>query len=883
MSIYLPKFRNTDFIQNYQDAGKLCRLNKHEKIQLGKEIDRNIIKSVSRILKAFWSKRSARSRELYLIKRAEKYCPVLFAALQNESGIASFKVHNLSSKAPWPWAKKHHRREISQEAERKLALLDSLAGLNIISEADDLQAEVEGIRENLKAENNKEVHEQSWLEELDHECREKEKKLAEFLSEARTRNYRKREFLASLWTDISKIPFVYSQAKNFPLMRRAFQNLKDSCCNWNWEASEEIICSLKMRIANQMANIGSLFTLLASGHRSLTQLQEFDGFDLEPYFSGDRIFNASDVEELQGLIANFIQNHSFDKVQDAYPFTVNSKCIQMQASLFDVSRKAAEWTLRDNRLKLLSGPNLNKVYPITLKDGEAPIAYFKQGSKNEDPNREDPKSNAYIEQMIWDLAGLIGLEDWFVPCKKTALPLPSGNQIEGLIQLAQPGELLMNIIDNKEFDKISDSELANGNLISSFFSMFDAHSKNLLFFDGKIKFFDNLRSLPHSNGLILTGSSLRSVVAFRTALLAFPNAYVPLKVEERAQISQLSAQFREKFPAIQQFLDKSERGLNLLPPGWFYKEEVLEALEERLIRLESFISNNETYSLRDLIFTIQPEFKFFLAMEVLTTHKTSLLHKTHKEILEDERNASEFVGTQCYDDLLNAFLKLEVDPVLLFKAVNDPSRNFEDLLVEFSARIGLDKSLDPEKTEEELYDLFPNIRIDLKDTSRKEALNLAKDCAIMSLKKFNLWSESSLSIANSNQAKDYVQIKHPFFLTYFENDELKLGYQTFFENFEAKAFDLNDIGCPRLKEYDFTLKEIEWALSLTLSRHDLSGLRRVIEREKEGTWALCEEDDKIWLIYKKNDEIDLREASEDLLETANIIINLNLNRTFEIS
>src|SRR5690606_15973676 len=76
----------------------------------------------------------------------------------------------------------------------------------------------------------------------------------------------------------------------------------------------------------------------------------------------------------------------------------------------------------------------------------------------------------------------------------------------GGVQIAQQGKVLYEHMENYTADSLDRREVASATLATLVFGMWDAHGGNIFVTEeGKIKFFDNTRSLPNSNGFISRG------------------------------------------------------------------------------------------------------------------------------------------------------------------------------------------------------------------------------------------------------------------------------------------------------------------------------------------------------------------------------------------
>src|ERR1700722_8715623 len=151
------------------------------------------------------------------------------------------------------------------------------------------------------------------------------------------------------------------------------------------------------------------------------------------------------------------------------------------------------------------------------------------------------------------------------------------------------------------------------------FGMFDTHSENVMITDEKkIKFFDNTRSFPNSNGLIDSGERLIS--PFRTILLDLPLAHEPLSSEEKGQLrSQVNSMKEKVDDDFENFLNKNKEQIEGLPHGWLDANGALNAMKERLDLMQKVLKKDiGNVTLMDLSLKSVPGYSFTFALHLMS-------------------------------------------------------------------------------------------------------------------------------------------------------------------------------------------------------------------------------------------------------------------------
>lgn len=287
---------------------------------------------------------------------------------------------------------------------------------------------------------------------------------------------------------------------------------------------------------------------------------------------------------------------------------VSTKAIVQQAGLFEAIRQGKAWAKKQGWLDSQGG-SANKVYRLYRENEPIIAAYYKVG-------RHGEEATGKMEKLIWDISQILGLEEFFVATGVTNILKARGG-----IQPAQEGTILLT-----SSKKLQRQEVLNGILVSIVFGMFDAHSSNIFITkENKIKFFDNSRSMTHSNDYI--NRSFGIAPAYRCALLDLPQAKEDLQPQEIAALKEKLKDIEGKLPQLKRFLAANKTALQKLPPGWLDADRAFTAMEERLKGIRKEVETRPVMKAEDLA---NPEYRFAFASSYLNArlNKESLRIKS---------------------------------------------------------------------------------------------------------------------------------------------------------------------------------------------------------------------------------------------------------------
>ncbi len=367
---------------------------------------------------------------------------------------------------------------------------------------------------------------------------------------------------------------------------------------------------------------------------------------------------------------------------------VTKKAIEGEAELFRAAREGKEWASKN--LLFPQGGSLNSVYK--LNDS----AFFKVGAGNE-------QAAGKMEKLMWDIAVLLNFEEFFVPTGEAEI-----GPLRGGIQVAQKGCLLYDMQN-----KLSKAEVVKGIFISIVMGMSDAHEKNIFVTnEGKIKFFDNTRSLPNGNGYIdFGGGTICS--AYRCALLDQLESSLPLDSIEIKNLRKDVAVAQKNLSKLWAFLNtpQTKAMLSKLPPGWMDVKGSFEAMRERVDLLDEALKKGKIKTAQDMVEQACPGYKFACAVSRL--HLSLIGHIITSGI-------HSYVGGSM-PEMLDKLIALGVDLKLVKRWCDNPALSLAELDCKLKS-IDLDDLMQLAPNQEKLVkvkeDLLKSAVVNYKDLPR---------------------------------------------------------------------------------------------------------------------------------------------------------------------
>lgn len=419
------------------------------------------------------------------------------------------------------------------------------------------------------------------------------------------------------------------------------------------------------------------------------------------------------------------------------------KAIEKHAQLFDVSRETLKWAKNQSELTKTEN-TVNHV--IKLMKSQEVFGFYKEGFGG-------TSAAGIMEKLMYDMALIMRDEDSFAETKTTELTTSKNQKRKGGIQVAIKGFTMSDYIKNKTPIKLSHEQFIKGTFSTVLYGMSDAHLGNMLVNENGFQFFDNTRSMPHSNELIRSCAG-DNIIPYRSGLLYLDESYETLKEEDLELIKNMIIEKKEKMKQLREFVNSPhvQHQIQQLPPGWFDSEAALDAMQERLDRMEESLSQGTINCLRDLAFSAMPEFKFAAALSIVSD---MILHKNKNITL----NPTGIKNLQCktfpsksfqMHQVLLECIQVGMDPQIIRNLCQTPHLSFEEILSQSVDAYGNVKDKISQKELEQscvkiLSEIHKHYAIDLKDYPKKTILKL-----------LDQWMTSNLATCESIIGKDYI-------------------------------------------------------------------------------------------------------------------------------
>lgn len=275
----------------------------------------------------------------------------------------------------------------------------------------------------------------------------------------------------------------------------------------------------------------------------------------------------------------------FDKIKkEREDFPLRNSVFQAEMKLF-----FAEKTLQELKSHPVKEEASKKVSRLENERKEA-VAYLKEGLAST------------MEEVVWRVGVAMHYEDVLTATKSKGS--------KGDLQLAQEGISLDEYITKSEPFQISREPLITATLASLVLGMYDANAENIILTNDSIKFIDNTRSLAHSSQYIIWKNG-EILLPYRCALLALKGSYEPFSTSERQGIQK---RMSDDINRLKTLSSQTHWQTRKLPSQWLNPKEALDAMQERLIRMQQAMNKPQVQSLRDLVFETIPQFRFVAAL-----------------------------------------------------------------------------------------------------------------------------------------------------------------------------------------------------------------------------------------------------------------------------
>jgi hypothetical protein len=507
----------------------------------------------------------------------------------------------------------------------------------------------------------------------------------------------------SSW-NANTIKLLLSLYPRIPLIQEAIHEIASLCSQIVTTKSDE---TTYKKLINQFVNVERIVNIV---HRllkdkdvsqaAITQLS-LQSFStslkgegsleeiIRPFILGEELLQSNQIKKLKKLLITCLK-----KIEDSTvvtpKFPISKTSLEAQANLHKTIRAVkARYSNMRIRFKPLNVSS-NWVVKLVARDA---VAFYKENKLSK------PKNNELLEEFMWDCAVIMELEDHFVATASTSITKkPFAYEMNGRVKKLIWNKMGTKLIKREVLARerkagsiqpqagitldenfsqpnpipISREELIKGTLISILMGFLDAKRDNILINpDGKIKFFDNARSLPHSNGCTLCGKNLWS--SFRSGLIGLSESHVILTPEDRQLITTETESYKEKYNALKKFFENefTLSKIKRLPEGTLCPRDVLHAMKERINLLEAGIDDPGIKTLCELSLASQPNLRFIVAI--------SYFGATYSI----DKNLTDFLnvaGEEAIDSCIESCVKNGYDPRVIKDISDNPNLSFKEMM-----------------------------------------------------------------------------------------------------------------------------------------------------------------------------------------------------------
>lgn len=583
-----------------------------------------------------------------------------------------------------------------------------------------------------------------------------------------------KEFCISSWKlSAEDIERFRSQYNKIPLISRCFQELRASYENWSLFTDDPtMLDDHKKIIEKQQENLVGFSRLLSTivEQDRLSEILTDDKFEelgLAYFFTGGGSFDESIAASIRADIGNLIAGHpvpSEDATASKPPkFPVSEDVLKPMVNLHEKLRAAKQWGYKQRELTPL-GTSASEVYALPT---DQPQAYLKM-------------SESSMEKKVWDAACIMGDAKHFTATTMSEKPVGSALQVstgkeqvsvwkktpEGDLELEEytdlkeapkggmqakiEGVTLETYVDHpkRRGHDISRSNFIDGTIEILVYGMSDAHLKNMIVTpDGEIIFFDNTRSLHHSNGgilrLIHEPPDTKHVLSpsLRSGLLYLNESFAPLTDDERTKIRKKLNDYQSKVTDLKKYYDDQKKMMTKdqalrRNPNEFNPDLVIPALEERLSLMLEAIDDPNVINLRDLSLASQPNMRFYAALAIIKHIDRSMIKNpadlmSLRKLQTFQAEPLALIGYDSINDLIEHCVRNKINPRKILDLCNDSNRSFDEItraiikLIQ-SPSSKWDKYTCVVEGQQILNDLSAQAKIDWKDNNQQLRDHYAK-------------------------------------------------------------------------------------------------------------------------------------------------------------
>jgi hypothetical protein len=326
-------------------------------------------------------------------------------------------------------------------------------------------------------------------------------------------------------------------------------------------------------------------------------------------------FTAEKSENYEGLRAKLFgwRVATSSQSYSSYPPRDDSDGTKLDRAIAK-AKHLADYTLE---LQLSSEMTVNQVFFLFKErsfhgihfTSKEPVAVLK-GSKKTDESYLLRQFTSNMEEVAYGAAKILGLEELFVPTQMTSIQA-DGPEYAGCIQPFIKGDLLVDV--HEEDDFIQYLSFIDGFVTSMVMGMSDAHSGNIMIDqDDVVRYFDNSRTLPHSNAVIKRPDDTL-FPSYRCHLLIEESAFYSFSKEAKTLIMLKVDNAIEKLSLLEKYLQEASKKY-AFPEYWLDPKLIMSAFTERLSGMK--IAMEMCTNPVDLVFKVNPFFKFYVSLRL---------------------------------------------------------------------------------------------------------------------------------------------------------------------------------------------------------------------------------------------------------------------------
>ncbi|MEC7839249.1 MAG: hypothetical protein VX777_04325 [Chlamydiota bacterium] len=327
--------------------------------------------------------------------------------------------------------------------------------------------------------------------------------------------------------------------------------------------------------------------------------------------------------------------------------------------LFDnVTEDAYRYVNDANKLHKHAPETINNTYFIPEKFcfhglyfyPQKPVAVLK-GCSIDSKKCQMREASSRLEQLMYYISRHLGLEHLFT--KSGTIYLSTRTKTySGSIQPFIDGINFLNALEKKCYNPLSTYSFTDAITASVIMGMYDLHCGNVILKVDEdntkyITFFDNARSLPHSNGVFINSEGKLSP-SYKNFLFIIKDSFTIIHESQRDRISFHIQNARSAYDYIEAELEEEKQEFDY-PDNWINTSQIIEAMKIRVDALEKYYK--KACSFIDLLFLVDPHFKYFISLIFAN-------HYFNQDIKSVPSNAEEMSSLFC--SMLNILWNIDL-------------------------------------------------------------------------------------------------------------------------------------------------------------------------------------------------------------------------------